>query len=290
MFPANLSALCSSLCFSTGSVGFTYYARKLSPQWVNAYKAFIALIAFGAACLLTGSFTSVNWLSMGVLFLSGLLGLMIGDTFLLMAFATIGSARTLMMYAFHPIFLGVMSYFLFAQALSWQKLEALVFTSACLFTISYERYRKEKKWEIRGLVFALICVLFDAIGVLLTRYGFDHAPSFTVLEGNFYRTFGAVCGFIISAPWLKFQLVHHFKQLKPAPRLIVSGAALLGTFVSLSFWLYAVRNGHLATVSAIAGCSPVFASALECVIEKKKPSRYLFLALAFFGVGFYLLL
>jgi drug/metabolite transporter (DMT)-like permease len=65
-------------------------------------------------------------------------------------------------------------------------------------------------------------------------------------------------------------------------------ASVCGTLISLSLYLFAIKTGHLATISGIAITSPLFATLLECVIEKKWPSRYLWAALASFVVGFWI--
>ena len=78
-------ALGANLCFAIASQIFTYFSRVISAIWMNCFKALIALFAFGAYLFITQSWVGADLYSGGLLFLSGFLGLAIGDVFLLKA-------------------------------------------------------------------------------------------------------------------------------------------------------------------------------------------------------------
>jgi len=64
-------------------------------------------------------------------------------------------------------------------------------------------------------VFALLGIVLDGLGVLVTRYAFDSAPGIGTTEGNFYRALGAlasfVCVLLLLAPalWNGFPLLQY---------------------------------------------------------------------------------
>ncbi|MES2962424.1 MAG: EamA family transporter, partial [Bdellovibrionota bacterium] len=141
-----------------------------------------------------------------------------------------------------------------------------------------------------GLVFALIGVALDSLGILLTRSAFQASPAVNAIEGNFWRCLGAVIGFAVMSRFRPIPLVSGLMQWPAKTRVILVIAAFAGTFLSLSLYLTAVRIGHLASLAGIAITGPMFATFLESVIHKKWPSRYLIIALGFFLAGFYVLL
>lgn len=290
MNPSYLYALAATFCFALASTGFTHYARKASPMWMNAFKACVAVSLFFIAFLSTNGFSRMpNSTALMAFFISGLVGLNIGDIYLLKAFSRIGPARTLIIFSFQPIFLGVFSYFLFDQTVDPKKGIAIFFMIACLFIMSYEKFRADGHWELKGPLFAAIGVLLDSFGILLTRFAFNSDPQVSVFEGNFYRCVGAITGFVIIAQVKPFKLLETYRKMKLKSKLVVTGAAILGTFISLTLYLNAIRFGNLAAVTAIVGTGPIFAAILESIISKKAPSRYLYLSLILFGMGFYLL-
>jgi drug/metabolite transporter (DMT)-like permease len=73
-------------------------------------------------------------------------------------------------------------------------------------------------------------------------------------------------------------------------RGFVSLGAVLGTFLSLGFFLKAVQTGHLASVSGVAITGTLFSSAFECLWERKWPTKTLWVALGLFLLGSYLVL
>ncbi len=285
--PSLIFALGATFCFAVASTAFTHYARKANPMWMNAFKAGAALICFFIGFLFTKDFSHMpKPESLMAFFISGFVGLNVGDIFLMTAFARIGAARTLMIFSFQPLLMALFAYLVFGQIVTAPKLIAIVFMIACVITMSYEKFREEGRWEIRGPFYAGVGVLLDSVGILLTRYGFNTDPLVGTLEGNFYRVVGAVVGFAVMAQVKPFRMVSTFKVLKPKSRWIVSGAAVLGTFISLSLYLNAVRYGNLAAVTAIAGTCPLLAALLESALAKRWPSKFLILALILFAAGF----
>lgn len=284
-------ALGSALSFSSASVIFTLFARRISPFWINAFKATVALAAFSIAFVITTNWSQwPTWISMGAFFFSGFVGLNLGDFFLMQAFRSIGSGRTLMIFSFQPIFLGVFAYFLFEQNIAFTSLVAILFMIACVMTVSYERFRLERKWEWKGPLFALIGVLLDCAGILLTRFGFESDAHVTVIEGNFYRCLGAGMGFFIMSYFVPLDFVRRLKRFHWKTRMILVGGSLVGTFGALWMYLTAISIGHLATIAAVVGTGPIFAAIFECLAFRRWPTRYLLVAFFFFGCGFYILM
>lgn len=285
-------ALCSNISFATASVVYTEYSRKLSSVWMNSYKALIAFVGFSAVCVFAGKFEAIPAQSWLLFILSGLSGLMIGDIFLLKAFTHLGSGRVLMIFGFQPLILGLASYMLFGQEFQFEKLLAILALMACLFTFSFESFKSKGHWDSVGLICALTGVALDSAGILMTRQAFDAAGDVSPFFANWIRSGATVLGFVFLAylPKANFSPLKVFRGLNRREKLLVTGASFLGTFMSLSFYLAAVQKGHLASISAVAGTSPLFATVVETALGKKKFTWYLFFGTFFFILGFSMLL
>lgn len=283
-------ALMANMSFALGTMFFTHYARKISSLWVNTFKALIATLCFLLVILFTGGFHDITFLNLGVFFLSGFIALGIGDVFLVNAFAQLGPGRTMVLFGFHPMVVGIISYFLFQQALDTDQFYGITFFVFCLFTFSYENFRAKGHWDLKGLFYALAGMGLDAIGVTITRYAFDMNKALSVFEGNFYRCLGAMVAYVVLSKFFPFDFLKNFKQLKLNSRLYITFGAFLGTFLSLAFYLQAIKTAHLASISAISITSVLFSSTLECLWEKKWPSKYFMVALIFFGLGMWFLI
>lgn len=281
-------ALTSNLFFSSASLIFSVYARRFSPLWMNQTKVSIAFICFLVAAFFTG-FTSISFLAVALLLLSGLIGLCVGDMLLFKAFATLGAARSLVIFSFEPLILGLYGWFFLEQGFSSGQLGAVGCMMACLFVFLLERNHQTGQWDLRSFMWAFAGILFDSIGIMLTRTAYELTPSMGSMQVNVIRCVGALIGFLIISPRSYQSLVTSFKTLNQRERFTVALACICGTFISLSLYLAALKHAHVASLTAVAITGPVWVSMLECLWDKKLPNRYLTVAFLFFLAGFYLM-
>lgn len=282
-------ALSATLCFAYASTIFTEFARKVSPFWMNSFKAILALCAFVITTISLGHWITPSFRAASALLLSGCIGLMIGDIFMLKAMTLLGASRMLMIFGLQPFLLGIGGYFFFQQSFSLLNLLGLLFMTLCLFTISLEHFKKNGSWQLEGLIAGLIAICLDAIGIFLTRYGFEETKGISSVEVNAIRCTGAVIGFLF---------IYFFKEkisfnptwksfTKSEKKRIVIGS-LLGTFVSLILYLTAVSKGKLSIISAVSVTGPMFASVFECIRYQKLPNSYTIISFLFFLSGFFI--
>ena len=283
--------LCANFSFALGSVAYTRYSRALGDLWMNKFKALVALIGFGFVLLISGETQLPQNSTIGLLILSGMLGLGVGDTFLLKSFMTIGSGRTLVLFGFQPIILGALGYFILGQELGQGKLIGIFFCIACVLVLSLEGKKTTGRWQVKGILFAFIGMLLDASGLTITRYAFDMDPMLTATQSNIVRIFGAfIVYFSLSFQRRRIRFFAGFKSLAKKDRILVTLASTLGTFISLSLYLKAIQIGNLAAISGVSITGPVFSSIFECVHYRKLPSKYLISALGLFALGMFFVL
>lgn len=287
-------ALIAILVFSGSSVFFAEYSRRHSALWMNTFKALVAVVAFTITVVAMTTWGHQSWQGISgytifALLSSGVLGLAIGDIFLLMSYARIGSARALMIFSFQPIFIGIQAYLFFGQTISWLQGLAILFMMACLFVISHERFQEQGHWEIRGILYALIGVLMDNTGVILTRSAFNNSP-IDSFQANWIRTLGAAAALLVISALRRRSLWQPFRTATRKDQSRVLVAAFLGTFVSLICYLTAIQTGHLATISALGGMIPLAAGFWEWLIEGKRPTRAFVFGFIFSMAGLALLL
>lgn len=280
----------ANFSFALGSQFFTHYSKKFSSLWMNTYKALIGGVFFLLTVVCTTGLNEMSWVSFGAFILSGFIGLGVGDVFLLKAFTKIGPGRTLVLFGFHPLIVGVLSYFIFGQKLDSSKLIAVIFFLGCLMTFSYESFKTSGKWEVSGLVFAFLGMSLDGCGVLITRYAFDLSPSLTTMEGNFYRCIGALICYGLWSRVEPFSFKSNLKSLQLSSLFYVTFAAFLGTYLSLALYLHAIKTASLAIVTAISITGVIFSSLIESIWLKEWPNRYLLIAFVWFGFGMWKLL
>ena len=285
-----LYALGSNLCFSLGSQAYTHFSRKISPTWMNLVKASIASVFFLLSALLMRQFQIPNLKIIASLCFSGALGLGLGDLFLLLSFKQIGPARTMMLFSFQPIIVGLLSFIFLGQTIDFQKLWAILFFIVCLFIISFESFKKNGKWQLNGIVMAMLGLILDAIGIIITRIVFDSSPLLYPLISNFYRTLGAILFFVALNFFRPIHLLKNFYTLNRQEKLLAILSPIIGTYMSLGLFLMAVQKGSLASISGIAISGTVFSTLFECILKRRWPSSYFYFAFFFFLIGMKMIL
>ncbi len=282
-------AIGANLTYSTSSMIFSIYAKRFSSLWINQVKAIIALSAFFVAMLMTNKIVSVSYGEIGILLLSGFCGLCLGDIFLFRTFTTLGPARSLVLYSFQPLMLGIYGFFFLNQVFSLNQTLAVICMIICIFIFMIERNKLTGSWDLKSFIWAFLGITLDAIGIMLTRQGYELNPGLETFQVNAIRCMGAITGFILIKPNSYFTVAKEVWSLRKREISLLLGACFVGCFLSLTLYLTALKFAHVGTLTAIAITGPVWVSILECLYHKKMPNSYLLGAFGFFITGFYLM-
>jgi drug/metabolite transporter (DMT)-like permease len=284
-----LLAIASNLFFGTATLTFSRFSKSHSAAWVNQLKVSVALIGFIAAFFAFEHFTPMPLTGNLAIIGSGILGLFLGDYFLFRAFASLGPSRTLVLYSFQPFLLGIYGSIFLNQHLSGVQFIAILCMVACVFTFVWERSRVTGSLELKNFGFAFLGIFFDAVGVMLSRAAYESSPALGPFQANAMRAAGAFFGFLVISPLFLGSLTRELGIMSKRDRTKVLTACFFGTFLSLAFYLSALKTAHLATLTAISITSPIWASLFEHLQLKRWPSRYLWCAFGLFILGFYLM-
>ena len=159
-----LLAIGANLCFGTATIAFSKFVRLHSANFVNQLKVSVAFICFIAAFFSLEHYTFLSLSGNLYLLGSGFLGLCVGDLFLFRAFATLGPARTLVLYSFQPFMLACYGYVFLRQGLTNTQAIAIICMIGCVFTFVLERNRTHGKFDLLEFGGAFLGIFFDAIG------------------------------------------------------------------------------------------------------------------------------
>ncbi len=232
---------------------------------------------------------SVSPTVISLLILSGFAGLCVGDIFLFKAFTTLGPARSLVLYSFQPLMLGIYGYFFLGQFFSLNQTLAVMCMIVCIFIFMLERNKTTGSWDPKSFVWAFLGITLDAIGVMMTREAYELNSGLETFQVNVIRCIGALIGFFLISPKSYLIVATDVWNLRKREISLLLGSAICGCFISLTLYLAALKYAHVGTLTAIAITGPVWVSMLECLYHKRLPNFYLVGAFIFFLTGFYLM-
>lgn len=282
-------AIGANLSYSTASMIFSVYAKRFSSMWINQVKVLTAFLAFLIAMFFLENIVSLRPATIGYLVLSGFAGLCLGDIFLFRAFTTLGPARSLVLYSFQPLMLGLYGYFFLQQTFTVNQTLSVICMVFCIFIFMLERNKTTGSWDMKSFIWAFLGISLDAIGVMLTREAYESNVELQTFQVNVMRCIGALSGFLLISPKSYITVAKDFVVLRKREMSLVIGSAICGCFLSLTMYLAALKYAHVGTLTAIAITGPVWVSLLECLYHRRLPNLYLMVAFCFFLTGFYLM-
>ncbi len=144
-----------------------------SASQINITKNIIALIIFSPV-ILTFNFQS-DFTEILILFVSGIIGISIGDTFYIIALQKLGTRRTLTVEALSPILATILGSTLLGENLSIKIWLGIFVVSISLIGVALQKtisnkyitFKIDKK---KGFAFALLSVLCAVVAAALSRF------------------------------------------------------------------------------------------------------------------------
>ncbi|MBA2404953.1 MAG: EamA family transporter, partial [Bdellovibrionales bacterium] len=218
----------ANLAFSTASMVFSIYAKRFSSMWINQVKVLVAIFCFALAMLVSQKMVSIGTYPFLLLLLSGLSGLCIGDIFLFRAFATLGAGRSLVLYSFQPLMLGIYGYFFLSQLFTLNQTLAVICMIICIFIFMLERNHSTGSWDMKSFTWAFLGITLDAFGVMLTRSAYELEPSLETFQVNVIRCLGALIGFLLISPKSYLTVFKDVFALRKREQSLLVGAAVCG--------------------------------------------------------------
>jgi uncharacterized membrane protein len=192
-----------------------------------------------------------------------------------------------MLAAFEPSIVALLAYFILGMTLPLGKIIGLFFLLACLCFVALER-SKRGNVSLKVAALALVGICIEALGVVMTKKAFMIAPEMSSMTANLYRVMPAV----VCLP-----LINYFMGVKMGiggisnkTKMSILGSSLLGTFLALYFYLYAISHyGHPSIIAGLGSLAPIYASIYEHWRDKKLPNRYFIGAIVSMALGVFFL-
>ena len=284
-----LSALSAALCWSIAVIIFKSASKTLSPILITALKNSIALFSFLLLFMFLdiplwyGDFEYSDYFK---IFISGILGMGIGDILFIYALSQIGANRIAIMNCFEPAVIYCFSILFLGTILTLQQLTGFAIVIISLLIISYENDLQEIDPLIkkRGMIIQIIAILLSSFGIVLIKPVLEKTTDSISMQ-LWVTAFRLFPGFIVA--WIVFVLqknklliLQPLLKSKMILKIIVSSG--LGTFIALSFWIIGYANIEKPPVASIIGqTSVIFIIILSYIFLKEKISKVRVMSILF---------
>jgi len=257
-----LAALAASACFAIGPTLFTLAGRQVGPTITLRMRLLLAtLLLLGLHWIGFGRpWPNLPWSQMGPLFLSGLVGLALADSFLFPAFVRLGPRLAMLILNVQPVLATLLAWAFLGERLRLGQWAAIAVVLAGVSVVVLERGTDAQgeplAWDKGGVALTLAAAVLGAVSVLLSKYGM--AGRVPAVTANLVRMTGGMVPI-----WLwtlaRGQGKTTWRALREHPRVLgylLVGAAI-GPVVGMSLSLFAVRTIPVGIATTLTALPPV---------------------------------
>lgn len=269
-------ALLVAFLWGAASILWTRAGEKISAAELNLIKA---ILASGLVCLtllaLGISLVPMPALSFLQLFLSGMVGIGMGDTALFAAFQRLGPTRSSMIKLLSPLLVSLVAFISLQERISLLDLIGSLLTILGIVLVMSERLPQNgvapgRFWQ--GIALALFSTLAEVVGVVFARQ--------VLVETEIDPLWSTLLRLVACAAFMVLWLVItrqkvlrwlHIPETPQLARLIGAGV-FMGTFLGIWLQQTALKITNAGIAQTLFASSPLFILVIQSILDRKLPS------------------
>ncbi len=273
-------ALLSAAAWAISTVLIKAGMRDKSPVTVNIVRLYIVSVLFAVILGITGRLhrvLSLPPLLLGIAFLSGVLGFVVGDYFYFHALRRMGVSRTVPITSTYPLWTMLWAFLFLGRSVSPRVVVGAIMVVAAIIIV--KRAEEKEQADPRGFIYALLAPISWSLAILLMDWLTGYVDVLT-LSG--IRMIFATLAISTLLP----RYLPELKRITPGELLLLAGAAVSGLLIGQYTFVYSVDLVGSEIAAPVSAINPVIASALAVVFLGEKPGRRIIegLLLAVIGV------
>jgi drug/metabolite transporter (DMT)-like permease len=272
---AELAALGTAIAIATSHIVATSATRHFGAFAFNRWRLLAALAILLPASLLRGGWDTVTPAGAGVLALSGMIGIVLGDTAVYGCVARLGPRRAGLLYAMNAPLTAILGFALLGENLAAVKILGIAMVAAGVtLAIAYPT-KEGGGWDYvegsyaLGIGLGLVGALGHASAVLIARPVMAAGTDPATAAG--LRIAVALLG-LAALTALPFRVFRSAGAWSPRQfgRAVLSG--WLGTGIGMTLMLLALSEGPAGIVATLASTTPIFLLPMLWAITRSPPA------------------
>ncbi|MBN2199059.1 MAG: DMT family transporter [Candidatus Aminicenantes bacterium] len=282
-------ALVSGLFWAGAIILFKVTGRNVPPLGLNLFKNMLGVALLTLTMLLAGQAVLPRF-GAGDYFLilaSGALGLGVSDTLYFFSLNALGASPATVVAALYSPFTIILSLTLLGERLSPAQTVGVLLILAAVLIISYHKSEqplpKKKLWM--GIALGVLAQLFTALSIVMIKRRLEALP---LLWATNIRVAG---GLIFLVPVIAFHPRRRgliLPLLRRSNWKVLVPAAVLGTYLSLLFWLGGMKYTQASIASALNQLNIVFVFLMAVLFLREKHAPLKTLAVVMAAAGAFL--
>lgn len=258
VYLGELSALLTAFLWSGTSFAFSSAAEKIGSLQLNINRMILASIFLISTILIMGYSIDLSQSQFINLVISGIIGLVIGDSILFKSYQLIGARISMLLMALSPGMSTFLAFIYLDERITFLGMVGIFVTITGIALVVLERNVSSKyKITSLGIFYGVLGALGQSAGLIFAKMAFAEGH-ITGFVATFIRVFSSV---IIMLPILLL-----LKKYKNPFRIFSNnksafGTTLLGTilgpFLGITFSLIAIENTKVGIAATLMSTMPI---------------------------------
>ncbi|MGB5529771.1 MAG: DMT family transporter, partial [Ignavibacteriaceae bacterium] len=260
---------------------FTNVSRRIGAIQVNIDRMVLASIMLISIVGIFGVSLSLNFSQISNLVISGILGLVLGDSFLFKSFQLIGARLGIIIMAAVPVLSAILAFFFLNEVISYLGMFGMFLTIAGILIVVLEKKSGEKdniSFNKLGIFYGFLGALGQASGLIFAKFAFLENPA---LDGQGGELNGFAASFIrlFSASIIILPLAATFRRYKNpiniytkdsySTKVILIGT-IFGPVLGITGSLIAIEYAKVGIASTLMATMPIIMLPISRFYFKEK--------------------
>jgi len=268
-----IAALATAFCWSITSYAFTNVSRRIGAIQVNIDRMVIASVMLISILGVFGISLTLTYNQISNLVISGILGLVLGDSFLFKSFQLIGARLGIIIMAAVPVLSTVLAFFFLNEIISYLGMFGMILTIAGILIVVLERkIPEENKVTISkiGIFYGFLGALGQASGLIFAKFAF---------QGGDLNGFAASFIRLFSASIIILPLAATFRRYKNPLRIypkdsystkVILIGTIFGPVLGITGSLIAIEYAKVGIASTLMATMPIIMLPISRFYFKEK--------------------
>ncbi len=270
-----LSALLTAALWSATSLVFTAAVLRIGSVQVNVTRLLIALFYLSVTTFLLGIDFSISTSQFVNLSLSGIAGLVIGDSFLFKAYGAVGPRISMLIMSFAPAVGAALAYVFLGETLSPWGITGMAVTLGGIVLVVMERPaagEPDHPLKRQGILLAFGAALGQGVGLIFAKQAFLESD-LHALAATLVRIASSVAILLPTAIAMR-RYRNPFAVFAADPRALgfTAVGAFIGPFLGITFSLVAVANTKVGIAATLMATVPILMLPMIRFVQKERLS------------------
>lgn len=274
-----IAALLTALFWTVTAMAFEAAGKRVGALALNLIRLvmgflFLSIYSwFRRGMLLPVDANEYQWFW---LFMSGIIGFVLGDLFLFRAFIIIGARISMLVMSLVPPITALIAWLTLGEVMTPKEFGGMFLTIAGIVIVMLTRRKGNEgspkikgklSQAILGLILALGGAVGQAAGLVLSKKGMGDYDAFAATQ---IRIIAGIAGFIIVVTVMnRWKNVRAGLKNAAAMKRMALGS-FTGPFLGVSFSLLAIQNTNAGVAATIMAIVPVLIIPPVIIINKEK--------------------